>query len=192
MARGGAKLRLFVALDLPEWVREGLAEWSAEQLIDPALRPTRPESLHLTLAFLGGREPAEAREAAAIVRASAAPAPLLKLEDPVALPGERRVSTFALPAPSPDTSELHHELAGRLIAAGLYEPEDRDFWPHVTVARVRKERGGSRRPAPVARRPEDLPVGLKEPFLGVRLTLYRSELQPGGSRYAPLAQVELS
>ena len=30
------------------------------------------------------------------------------------------------------------------------------------------------------------------PFGSVRLTLYRSELQSGGSRYVPLAQVELS
>jgi RNA 2',3'-cyclic 3'-phosphodiesterase len=191
MARGGSKLRLFVALDLPEWLREGLADWSAEQLVDPALRPVRPESLHVTLVFLGGREPAEAREIAAIMRGSAVPAPLMKLEDPVPLPDGRRASAFALPAPSPATSELRHELATRLTAAGLFRPEERDFWPHVTVARVRKERRGARRPEAVTRRPEDLPGGLKEPFLGVRMTLYRSELQSGGSQYAPLAQVEL-
>ena len=82
--------------------------------------------------------------------------------------------------------------ATRLAVAGLHEAEERDFWPHVTVARVRSEGRGSRRPAAVARRPGDLPERLKEPFYAVRLTLYRSELQPSGARYVPLAQVELS
>lgn len=186
------KQRVFVALDLPERVREGLAAWGKAELVDPALRPTRPESLHVTLVFLGHREPAEVEAIAAVVRRSGAPAPLMKLEDPISLPRRRRASLFALPTPSPAASELQRGLVDRLVTAGLHEREDRDFWPHVTVARVRAEGRGSRRPAAVTRRPGDLPNRLKEPFLGVRLTFYRSELQPGGSRYAPLAQVELS
>ena len=107
-----------MALDLPDGIRDGLAAWGERELIDPALRPTRPESLHVTLVFLGGREAPEAREIAEIVRASAVPAPLLKLEDPIPLPRRRRASLFALPAPSPATSELQHGLARRLVAAG--------------------------------------------------------------------------
>jgi 2'-5' RNA ligase len=182
---------VFVALDLPEPVRAGLAAWGEGELVDPALRMVRPESLHVTLAFLGHRAAAEVAEIAAVVRRSGAPAPLLKLEDPIPLPRRKRASLFALPAPSPATSELRHELVERLVAAGLHEPEERDFWPHVTVARVRVEGRGSRRPAAVARRPADLPDRLKEPFLGVRMTLYRSELQSEGARYVPLAQIEL-
>lgn len=195
MARAGEgpkKQRVFVALDLPEPLREGLSAWGKTELVDPALRPTRPESLHLTLIFLGNREAAEVEAIAAVVKRSGAPAPLLKLEDPISLPRRRRASMFALPAPSPAASDLQRGLVERLVTAGLHKREERSFWPHVTVARVRAEGRGSRRPAAVTRRPEDLPQGLKEPFLGVRLTLYRSELQSGGSRYVPLAQVELS
>ena len=184
--------RVFIALDLPERVREGLTAWGRAELVDPALRPTRPESLHVTLVFLGHCEPAEVEEIAAVVRRSGVPAPLMKLEDPISLPRRRRASLFALPAPSPAASELQRGLVDRLVTAGLHEREERDFWPHVTVARVRAEGRGSRRPAAVTRRPGDLPDGLKHPFDPVRLTLYRSELQPGGSRYAPLAQIELS
>jgi 2'-5' RNA ligase len=184
--------RVFVALDLPEVVREGLAAWGAHELVDPALRAVRPESLHVTLAFLGHREAAEVEAIAAVVRRGGAPAPLLKLEDPIQLPRRGRASLFVLPAPSPATTDLHQGLVDRLVGAGPHEPEERDFWPHVTVARVRAEGRGSRRPTVVARRPGDLPDRLKEPFLGVRMTLYRSELQPGGARYAPLAHVELS
>jgi 2'-5' RNA ligase len=184
--------RLFVALDLPDEIRDGVAAWGRAELIDPALRVTRPESLHVTLVFLGHREADEARAITEVVRGFGGPEALMKLEDPITRPRGRRASLFALPAPSPATSDLHHGLVDRLVAAGLHEPEERDFWPHVTVARVRSEGRGSHRPAAVTRRPGDLPDPLKEPFYAVRMTLYRSELQPGGARYVPLAQVELS
>jgi 2'-5' RNA ligase len=195
MARAGEgnkKQRVFVALDLPEAVRDGLAAWGRAELVDPALRPTRPESLHVTLVFLGSREPAEVEEIAALVLRSGAPALPAKLEDPISLPRRRRAALFALPTPSAAASDLQRNLLDRFVTAGLHTPERRDFWPHVTVARVRAEGRGSRRPAAVARRPGDLPEELKGLFDLVRLTLYRSEFQPGGSRYVPLAKVELS
>ncbi|HWH20056.1 MAG TPA: RNA 2',3'-cyclic phosphodiesterase [Solirubrobacterales bacterium] len=185
------KQRLFVALDLPDKIRAGVAAWGREELVDPALKPVRPESLHVTLVFLGHREAAEVEAIADVVRETESEMVLSKLEDPIPIPGPRRASAFALPAPSPATGDLQRELAARLAEEGLYEPEEREYWPHVTVARVRSEGRGSRRPAAVARWPTELPKSLKEPFYGVRLTLYRSELQPGGSRYVPLAQVEL-
>ncbi len=184
--------RLFVAVDLPDEIRGGLAAWGKAELVDTALRPVPPESLHVTLVFLGYREADEAEAIGSVVRGLSAPQALMKLEDPVTLPRRGRASLFALPAPSPAISELHHRLVEKLVAAGLHEPEERDFWPHVTVARVRSEGRGTRRPAVVTRRPGDLPERLKEPFYAVRLTLYRSVLQPGGARYVPLAQVELS
>ena len=183
--------RLFVALDLPDRIRAGVAAWGREELVDPALKPVRPESLHVTLVFLGHREAAEVEAIGDLVRETEAQMVLSKLEDPIPMPGPRRASMFALPAPSPATGDLQRELETRLAEEGLHEPEERDFWPHVTVARVRPEGRGSHRPAAVTRWPAELPKSLKEPFYGVRLTLYRSELQPGGSRYVPLAQVEL-
>jgi 2'-5' RNA ligase len=190
--RKAKRQRIFVAVDLPEEIREGLREWGVAELVDPALRPVRAESLHVTLVFLGHREADVVEAVGEAVRGVSAPAVLMKLEDPITLPRRRRAALFALPAPSPATTDLHRRLAGKLVEEGLHRPEDRDFWPHVTVARVRSEGRGSRRPAAVARRPGDLPERLKEPFYAVRLTLYRSVLQPGGSRYVPLAQVELS
>jgi 2'-5' RNA ligase len=184
--------RLFVALDLPDGIRDGVTAWGQVELIDPALRPTRLESLHVTLVFLGHREADEAAAITDAVREVSAPQALMKLEDPITLPRRGRASLFALPAPSPATTDLHHWLVEKLVAEGLHKAEERDFWPHVTVARVRSKGRGARRPAAVTHRPRDLPDRLKEPFYAVRLTLYRSELQPGGARYVPLAQVELS
>lgn len=186
------RARLFVALDLPEGLRQGVVSWGKSQLRDPALRAVAPESLHVTLAFLGYLPEREIERLGEIVRGLEAPAPALRLEDPVAKPTLRRARLFALPAISSAAGTLQCELARKLVAARLYEPEKRPFWPHLTVARVRSAGGGSRRPEPVERPPGPLPKGLLKPALCVRVTLYRSVLQPQGSRYTPLAQVELS
>jgi RNA 2',3'-cyclic 3'-phosphodiesterase len=193
MAEGRAKIervRLFVALDLPEAVRTEIGAWGKRELTDPALRPVPAENLHITLAFLGSRPQDDVERVAEAVRESAGAAPIVDLRDPEPRP-RRRPKVFGLPAISPGAEILQAALSERLVAEGLYEAEKRPFWPHVTVARVRSEGRGSRRPMRVEKLPDELPASLREPFLGVRLALYRSELQPSGARYVPLAQVEL-
>lgn len=185
------RARLFIALDLPDAVRRGIAGWGRKSLTDPALRPVRSEALHITLAFLGWMPEKEVPRLGEIVEASAAEAPSIQLSGPVQRPERGRPRLFALPADSSQVIALHAWLEEDLVAAGLYEPEKRPFWPHVTVARVRREERGSKRPALVSKLPEALPQGLLQPAVCRRMTLYRSELQPQGAQYTPLAQVEL-
>lgn len=185
------RARLFVALDLPSELREGIAAWGREALADPALRPVAPESLHVTLAFLGYRPEEEIEAIAAALRERRGPAPWLELLDPERKPPRGRPRVYALPALSPGTEALQAGVAQGLVEAGFHQPEKRSFWPHVTVARVRSEGRGARRPAVVSAVPGKLPAGLSEARICRRMTLYRSELQPSGARYAPLAQVKL-
>ena len=185
------RARLFVALDLPDETRQGLVAWGEEALRDPALRPVAPESLHITLAFLGYRPEKEIEEIAEVVGESTAPAPWVELRDPEQRPLRGRARLFALPAISPGAEALQAGLEQRLVEAGFYEPEKRPFWPHVTVARVRPEARGSRRPAVVSEPPGVIPEELSEPRTSVRMRLYRSVLQPSGARYVLLAQVQL-
>ena len=185
------RAKLFVALDLPDDVRSGIAAWGRKALGDPALRPVGESSLHITLAFLGYLPEKEIPRLAGIVEESVSPAPSIELGDPVQRPERGRPRLFALPAESSATSALQLRVQEGLVEARLYEPEKRPFWPHVTVARVRREKRGSSRPALVSRLPSRLPKGLLQPFDGVRVTLYRSQLQPQGAQYTPLAQVEL-
>jgi 2'-5' RNA ligase len=185
------RARLFVALDLADETREGLVAWGREALADPALRPVAPEALHITLAFLGNQPEQEVERIAEVVRASVGPAPWVELRDPEQRPPRGRARLFALPAISPGAEALQAVLAQRLVEEGFYEPEKRPFWPHVTVARVRPEARGSRRPAVVSEPPGPIPEELTEPRISVRMTLYRSVLLPSGAQYVPLAQVEL-
>ncbi len=185
------RARLFVALDLPRELREGVATWGREALADPALRPVAPESLHITLAFLGHRPEKEVEPIAAVVREGAGPAPWVELRDPEQRPPRGRARVYALPALSPGAEALQAGISRGLEEAGFYTPEKRPFWPHVTVARVRPEARGSRRPAVVSEPPGKLPERLSEARICRRMTLYRSELKPSGAKYVPLAQVEL-
>jgi 2'-5' RNA ligase len=182
---------LFVGLDLPDRVRAGIVAWGREELADPAFRPVGAQSLHITLAFLGYLPEKEISRLGEIVEASRVPAPSIALGDPVPRPERGRPGLFALPAESPGTIALQRALEEKLIGARLFEPEKRPFWPHVTVARVRREERGSKRPASVGKRPGPLSKDLSQSFRAVRIVLYRSQIQPQGAHYTPLAQVEL-
>ena len=128
---------------------------------------------------------------AEVARESADPAPWVELRSPEQRPPRGRARLYALPVISPGAEALQAGLAQRLVEEGFYKPERRPFWPHVTVARVRPEARGSRRPAVVSEPPGPIPERLAEPRIAVRMTLYRSVLQPSGARYVPLAQVKL-
>jgi 2'-5' RNA ligase len=185
------RARLFVALDLPDEIRAGIVAWGRRALADPSLRPVPEPSIHITLAFLGYLPEKEIPRLGELLEDCDGGPPTIRLEDAVPVPERGGPRLFALPAESAGAVELQAVVAGRLVEARLYEPEKRPFWPHVTVARVRREKRGSNRPARVTEPPAPLPKGLREPFDGVRLTLYRSELKPQGAEYTPLAQVEL-
>jgi 2'-5' RNA ligase len=184
------RLRLFIALELPAEVRRSIVRWGDHALADPALRPVDEQALHVTLAFLGSRPEEEVQPLARLLNGLRSPAPRVCLAGAVGI-GRGRPRLFALHAESPEAAALQAELVRAGEEAGLIEPEKRPFWPHVTVARVRPERRGSRRPGRVKDPPEEIPESLREPFRAVRVTLYRSLTGPAGAEYVPLAQVEL-
>jgi RNA 2',3'-cyclic 3'-phosphodiesterase len=186
------RARLFVALDLPAEVRSGIEAWGKGALGDPALRRLPAESLHITLAFLGYRPEKEIGRIAEIVEGLSGPAPRIELRNPEQRPERGKPRLYALPVESPDAVSLQAALGERLVAERLHEPESRPFWPHLTVARVRPEGRGSRRPMRVAEPPGPLPEALQRTDVrAVRTSLYRSELQSQGAQYTLLAQVKL-
>ncbi len=185
------RARLFVALDLPDDVRTAVVRWQESELVDEALRIVAPANLHITLAFLGYLPEKAIAAVAEVVNQMARPGPWIEFCPEAARKPKGRPRVFALEAASEATVTLQAELERELAQRRLHEPEKRPFWPHVTVARVRPERRGSKRPARVQRALAPLPEALCEPFSAVRVTLYLSTLRPQGAEYAPLAQVEL-
>ncbi|HEX8066281.1 MAG TPA: RNA 2',3'-cyclic phosphodiesterase [Thermoleophilaceae bacterium] len=183
---GSPRARLFVALDPDPADQAALAEWRDRAIAGRSdLRPVARESLHLTLAFLGYRPEKEVpaiEEAAFGALAGAVPAAL----DPVGIaPVPRRAPRlFALDledrggAAGAVQSAVERALAERR----LHVPERRDWWPHVTIARVK--RGARAEPLELAPPPGPLHAG--------RVTLYRSILRPQGALYVPLARRALA
>jgi RNA 2',3'-cyclic 3'-phosphodiesterase len=193
------RARLFVALDLPDAIRAGLAAWQRKELGDPALRPVSEQALHITLCFLSYHpEKAIDRIAGIVTGVDPRPVELRFEREPAAVP-RGRPRLFALDAPSEAAVSLQAELEQDLVAARFYKPEKRPFWSHVTVARVRSERlppkrgerRGRGRPKRVAAPPGPLPARLTKPFGAVRLALYRSNLKPSGAEYVSLAALNL-
>lgn len=186
--------RLFVALDLPAAVRAQLADWRRRELVDPSLRAVAVKNLHITLVFLGWQAEKDFERIAEVAlgdgrRLPRAPAVEL-LPDPVGRPRGKRPRLYAIEARAPGVESLQAGISERLEAAGLHRPEKRPFWPHLTVARVKPERKGGRRPAAVERAPGPL-QGTPVRFRPTRLVVFRSHLHPSGARYEPMAELEL-
>jgi 2'-5' RNA ligase len=177
--------RLFAAADLPVGVRESLVTWAHQAVGDDrALRLVSPHALHVTLCFLGWREAGDAERLSELVLACAAPARELGVGRVLWLaPGRPHVLTVGLDDTRGELSALQGRVQDALVAGAGYMPEGRDFLPHVTVARVRRGERPLRRGLP--------PLPTLEPFACPSLTLYRSQLGPGGARYEPLARVDL-
>jgi 2'-5' RNA ligase len=179
---------MFVALDLPSAARSVLASWrDALTAARSDLRPVREESLHVTLVFLGWQDEqaAERIAAAAFEACSGMPAARLRAGAVRPLP-PRAPRLFALDLEDEEgrAGAVQAAVSDALEAGRWYRPEKRPFWPHITLARVKR---GVRRAAPLDAGPA--PPG--EPFDAREITLYRSTLRPQGALYEPLARTEL-
>ena len=188
---GSPRARLFVALELPGEFVEGLSAWGREAFGEVrALRLLRPESLHVTLVFLGYQAERDIDRIAEVALGAGAGAGAggfgLVPEGVVPVPRSRpRLFALDLEDVGGALGEWQAGLSERLEAARFYEPEKRPFWAHVTLARVKRgEKAGRGLEVP------DLPEALREPFRAGRVTLFRSTLRRSGAVYEPLASVE--
>ena len=178
---------MFVALDLPEAARARLAAWRDALVADRSdLRPVRVEALHVTLVFLGWQDESAAETIAEAAFAAVPPSiPTLRATAIRPLP-PRDPRLFALDLDDEDerASALQAAVSDALEKGGWYTPEKRPFWPHMTLARVKR---GVRRAPPLAAEPP----APADPFEARDLTLYRSTLRPQGALYEPLARKAL-
>jgi 2'-5' RNA ligase len=199
------RLRLFVALDLPDPVLERITGWQEDVFAGRNdLRVTPRFSLHVTLVFLGYQAEKDVDQIGEVAFADGGGPFQLRPTELTEVPPRRpRLYALGLEDDGDTLAKWQEGAAERLKEAGLYEPEKRPFWPHLTVARFKQTerhrtgggaRGGTRRAARgPASAPEPLPEfpeELAEKFEATRLTLYKSELRPQGAQYEPLARVQ--
>jgi 2'-5' RNA ligase len=173
------RLRLFLALRLPDAVLDALERWQGAALAGADVRLLPRDHLHVTLAFLGSRPAAELGGIVDALRAAAADArPDLRLA-PSGYRETRSVAMLTLDDLDGGTRALAEDVQARLEALGVYRREERPWLPHVTVARFRA-------------RPR---LRLEPPAMGTFVpsdaAAYLSRLHPKGARYVVLESVAL-
>jgi len=174
---GDERLRLFLALRLPEEAVSELAAWQARELAG-AGRIVPPEHVHVTLAFLGSRPAGELPAIGVALGEEAARTRPFTLE-PDRYRETRSVGMLVLADPSGEATRLAERLHQRLEELRVYRREGRPWLPHVTVVRFRE------RP----RRQPALPeLGAVAPS---DAAAFLSRLYPSGARYTVLKSFEL-
>jgi RNA 2',3'-cyclic 3'-phosphodiesterase len=170
------RLRLFLALRLPDEIVAALDEWAGGEL-DRGRRVPR-EHLHVTLAFLGSRPADELPGIVGALRKAAAAGGAFPLE-PVRYRETRSVGMVVLDDPTGGAGALAADLHDRLEELLVYRREARRWLPHVTVLRFR-ERPRLHPPLPA--------LGT---FVPSDAAVFLSRLHPSGARYEVLESVPL-
>lgn len=193
-------MRLFVALDIDDHIRGKITLFlDGVRGFAPEARWVRPESLHVTLKFIGEKSGQEVERIKSALAASAAEAIAMRIRGYGFFPSAQapRMFWIGIEGGSPLTT-LAVEVESQLAAIGTAK-EEHDFSPHLTLARAaggssspRWRKGG--RPNHFHRLQEKLSA-LSAPEFGSMMAseffLYQSQLAPGGSNYTKLAAFPL-
>lgn len=127
-------IRLFVGLELPEDMRQRLAGLGGGV---PGARWVAPESLHLTVRFIGEVDEGRFEDIQVALARVKAPAFDLTLAGVATFGKAKKPHTlFVGVARNASLSALHAKVDRALVSAGL-DPESRKYSPHVTLARLK-------------------------------------------------------
>ncbi|MHB8217210.1 MAG: RNA 2',3'-cyclic phosphodiesterase [Candidatus Sulfotelmatobacter sp.] len=190
-------MRLFVALDIDESIRGRIARFlDGVRGFAPDARWVRPESLHVTLKFIGEQSEDKVEDIKRALQTITANMFEMHIRGYgfFPSPGKPRVFWMGIDAGT-EPASLAEIVDEKLAALGIPK-EEHVFNPHVTLARA------ARGPGSPSRRKGDKPdcsfrqlqeklAALPVPEFGTmtarKFFLYQSQLAPGGSRYTQLA-----
>ncbi len=189
------QIRSFIAINLPEEVKAGLAQLQAQLKSGkpPPVKWVDPYGIHLTLKFLGnvnvdmiGKITKTMEEAAQGI-----PPFHLNVKDLGAFPNLGRVQVVwvGINGEVNKLSQLHQRIESNLAPLG-FTPESRPFAPHLTLARLRDQASPDER-----QRFGQLIAGIKfEALYTIKvdsINLMRSQLTREGAIYNQISSVGL-
>ncbi|MGH9501593.1 MAG: RNA 2',3'-cyclic phosphodiesterase [Terriglobales bacterium] len=193
-------MRLFIALDIDDVIRAGLQQFlDGVRGFAPDARWVRPESMHVTLKFIGEKSPEAAEEIKKALGALDAGGMEISFRGYGFFPTARAARVFWIGiAAGPGLPSLAKAVDEATAALGV-PMEEHAFSPHLTLAR----RGSSGAPhrnrgdGPnlafqhvqeklAAMAPLDFGTMTAREFF-----LYQSELMRGGARYTRIARFDL-
>jgi len=184
-------MRIFIAIELPEEVKRGIAAVQEELKRSGASASwTRPEGIHLTLQFLGEVPDARVQEITAALAAAAEGTGALRLSvaGGGAFPNAKvpRVLWLGVTGDRERLAGLQAKVEGAMERLG-FGREERKFSPHLTLARIKfpKPRDNW----------QQLISSIKDRQFGTfeaqQVSLMKSELRREGAVYTAIGRAEL-
>lgn len=181
--------RVFLAAEISAGARAAAAVHIAEmrsRFREVRASWVRPENLHVTLRFFGDADDAKLTAVKRLAGAASAECLPFTVRLSAAASFGARVLFLSLEDEAGGFAELNRRIEKNAAAAG-FEPETRPFRPHLTIARIRSEKGV--RPLIEANRAAAVPPIA---FAVKEIVLFESTLAASGSIYTPLGRFPLT
>jgi len=189
------EIRAFVAIELPGEVKSALAALQA-QLRSGGHHPVKwvdPESVHLTLKFLGNIPASRAGDIIKAMQESTLGIPPFSLEVTGlgVFPNTRKVRVVwvGLGGETDVLNRLQQRIESNLVPLG-FACESRPFSPHLTLCRARESISPAEQQN-LGQLVSTTACNLQCRFDVVEISLMRSQLTPGGAIYHRLGAVKL-
>jgi 2'-5' RNA ligase len=191
---GKAGIRSYVAVELPDDIRQALAAWQRDfkaKSPPDAVRWARPEVIHLTLQFLGDVAPGQIEAIVGALRGACAGRSPFTFElagvGVFPNPSRPRVVWAGVVEPSGALVALQKGVSQALSPLG-FPPEERPFTPHLTIGRT--VRDASRRDlAELGDLIARSDVGSAGRVAVDHINLMKSDLKPDGAVYTVLTVI---
>jgi 2'-5' RNA ligase len=194
-------MRLFIALDLQQEIRNRIENFIAEvRELAPGARWVNPDSLHVTLKFIGEKPDARVGQIEEKLASIKGQPIELRYSETGFFPTPRSARVFWVGIQTEaELAELARKVEDGLAEIGIPK-EKRAFSPHLTLARVS---GGSGAPGRRKGDESNRVFAKLQEMLSQRspaefgsmtareFFLYRSQLSPKGSKYTKIARFEL-
>jgi RNA 2',3'-cyclic 3'-phosphodiesterase len=195
-------MRIFIALDIDDAIRHRIQRFmEGVSGLAPDARWVRPESLHVTLKFIGEKPMGIVEEIKRLLSTIHAESFEVTFRGYGFFPTAKAARVFWVGIESgPQLRSLAKSVDEATLALGVSK-EDHPFAPHLTLAR-----GGGHSGSPRWRKGDtsnknfqvlqDKLAALPTPDFGTMAAreffLYQSQLSQGGSRYTKIARFELA
>ncbi|MGD8603109.1 MAG: RNA 2',3'-cyclic phosphodiesterase [Anaerolineales bacterium] len=189
-------MRTFIAVELPKQIQNQIHQQQqslAQDLDDPPIRWVKPESIHLTLKFLGEIPQPKAQQIGDGLPAEAGhfSTTAIVVAGLGCFPdfNRPRVVWVGLDDRGGTIKDLQAHLDQWLVKLG-FDPEKRGFSPHLTIGRVHRRVNNQQR-RKLGDRIRDYKVPQLGEFEADSVHLFRSDLKPTGAVYTRLATARL-
>jgi 2'-5' RNA ligase len=195
-------MRLFVALDIDDPIRERIARFlEGVRNFAPDARWAKEESLHVTLKFIGEQAESSVARIKQALAATAGRSTEIVFRGYGFFPTATSARVFWIGMEAgPELAALAAAVDANLTPLGIAK-EERKFTPHLTLARSSGASGAPGRrkedgPRQTFQRLQEKLAVLPAPHFGSmtarEFCLYQSRLSPKGSTYTKLARFDLA